>query len=295
MGLGQAAQPVQQFSAAIPQANSLRQLICRVSAIDSFDERGTTLPELRGDVEVRDVVFAYPSARDHLVCNGYSLSVSAGQTVALSGASGSGKSTIIQLIERFYDPLSGEIMLDGIDIRKMNVRWLRSQLGLVSQEPVLFTGSVAENIQYGKPGASQAEIEEAAGHANAHSFIVGDLADGYSTQVGQGGGKLSGGQKQRVAIARALIRKPSILLLDEATSALDNESERIVQAALDEIMTRQKRTTLVIAHRLSTIRGADKIAVLKEGRVAEQGTHEELLQNPEGLYFNLVLAQSSDA
>jgi len=215
--------------------------------------------------------------------------------VALSGASGSGKSTIIQLIERFYDPLSGEIMLDGIDIRKMNVKWLRAQLGLVSQEPVLFTGSVADNIQYGKPGASQTEIEEAAGHANAHNFIVGDLADGYKTQVGQGGGKLSGGQKQRVAIARALIRKPSVLLLDEATSALDNESERIVQAALDEIMTRQKRTTLVIAHRLSTIRGADKICVLKEGRVVEEGTHDELLSNPEGLYFNLVLAQSADA
>merc|ERR1712124_108087 len=202
------------------------------------------------------------------------------------------KSTIISLIERFYDPISGSVMLDGTDIKTLNVRWLRSQLGLVAQEPLLFQGTVAENISYGKQGAAtQAEIEEAAKMTNAHTFITSDLGAGYKTDVGLKGGKLSGGQKQRVAIARAIIKKPAVLLLDEATSALDNESERIVQAALDEIMTRQKRTTVVIAHRLSTIRNADKIAVINEGKVVEEGSHDELLHNANGLYSNLVLAQ----
>merc|ERR1711998_542164 len=246
-----------------------------------------------GAVEVRDIVFSYPSAPDHRVCKGYSLTIAAGQTVALCGPSGSGKSTIISLIERFYAPQEGVVMLDGKDIKTLNVRWLRAQLGLVSQEPVLFSGSVAENIKYGKPDAAQEEVEEACKMANAHTFVTTQLADGYNTDVGQGGGKLSGGQKQRVAIARAIIKKPSVLLLDEATSALDNESERIVQAALDEIMAKMKRTTIVIAHRLSTIRNADKIAVVSQGKVVEQGTHDALLQNSEGIYFNLVLAQSS--
>jgi len=284
---------IKDMATAQAAAKLFFEAIDRKPAIDVFGTDGTKLDKVNGDIEVKAVVFAYPSAAQHLVCNGYSLSIAAGQTVALSGASGSGKSTIIQLIERFYDPIDGCITIDGVDIKTLNVPWLRSQLGLVSQEPVLFQGSVAENIKYGKLDAMQAEVEDAAKMANAHEFVMGSLADGYATEVGMRGGKLSGGQKQRVAIARALVRKPSILLLDEATSALDNESERIVQAALDEIMTKQKRTTLVIAHRLSTIRNADNIAVLKEGKVAEQGTHDELLANPEGLYFNLVLAQSS--
>ncbi len=175
-----------------------------------------------GEIELRDVVFAYPTAPDQRVCDGYSLTIRAGQTVALCGASGSGKSTIISLIERFYDPQGGVVLLDGVDIKELNVRWLRQQLGLVGQEPVLFMGTVAENIGFGKAGATREEIEAAAAAANAHGFITESLAHGYDTQVGQGGSKLSGGQKQRVAIARALVRAPAVLLLDEATSALDN-------------------------------------------------------------------------
>jgi len=203
---------------------------------------------------------------------------------------GSGKSTIIALLERFYDPHSGTVLLDGVDTTTLNVRWLRSQLGLVSQEPVLFQGTVEQNIRYGRSGATREEVEAAARSANAHDFISSDLMSGYDTQVGQGGVKLSGGQKQRVAIARALVRQPSVLLLDEATSALDNESEKIVQAALDAIMAKQKRTTIVIAHRLSTIRDANQIVVLSKGAVVEQGTHDELLQMA-GDYFALVEAQ----
>ncbi|EOD40092.1 putative ABC transporter, partial [Emiliania huxleyi CCMP1516] len=198
---------------------------------------------------------------------GYSLEIAAGQVVALCGPSGSGKSTIIGLLQRFYDPQAGTLMLDGVDIRTLNLRWLRQQIGVVGQEPVLFEGTVAENIGYGREGATEGEIEEAAQQANAHGFIINDLGDGYATQVGLRGGRLSGGQKQRVAIARALVRKPAIMLLDEATSALDNESEKI--AALDEIMSKMKRTTITIAHRLSTIRSADKIAVISGGQVVE--------------------------
>ena len=276
---------------ALSAARRYFQVTDRVSTINAFDEGGATLPSVRGELEVRDVVFAYPTALDHNVCRGYSLRVEAGQTCALCGPSGSGKSTIIALLERFYDPQAGQVLLDGVDVKTLNVRWLRQQLGLVGQEPVLFMGSVAQNIAYGKPGATQAEVEEAARMANAHTFITESLGNGYETEVGQGGSKLSGGQKQRVAIARALIKAPKALLLDEATSALDNESERIVQAALDEIMAKQKRTTIVIAHRLSTIRNADTIAVINEGCVVEKGTHDELLGQP-GLYNSLVLSKS---
>ena len=275
---------------ASKSALRLFRLIDRVPAIDNLGNDGGILPQVVGDIQVKDVVFAYPTAPDHLVCKSYSLAIPAGQTVALCGPSGSGKSTIIQLLERFYDPLSGTITLDGVDLKALNVRWLRSQLGLVGQEPVLFQGTVATNIAYGKPGeATQAEVEEAARMANAHTFITDNLANGYLTDVGLKGGKLSGGQKQRVAIARAIIKKPAVLLLDEATSALDNESERIVQAALDEIMTKLKRTTVVIAHRLSTIRSADKIAVVNEGAVVEEGSHDSLLAL-QGLYMSLVMS-----
>lgn len=203
--------------------------------------------------------------------------------MALCGASGSGKSTAIQLIERFYDPDSGSVQLDGVDLRELNVRWLREQIGLVSQEPVLFGGTIAENIGMGKPGATKDEIVAAAKMSNAHDFIM-TFPSGYETNVGEKGGQLSGGQKQRVAIARAMIKDPSVLLLDEATSALDTESERIVQAALDDLLTKQKRTTIVIAHRLSTIRDADKICVVNAGRVVEEGTHDELMAKRDFYY-----------
>mmetsp|Transcript_19773 Transcript_19773/g.54253 ORF Transcript_19773/g.54253 Transcript_19773/m.54253 type:complete len:662 (+) Transcript_19773:33-2018(+) len=263
----------------------------RTSLLDSTSPEGKTLPSVKGAIDVRDVVFAYPTRKDFNICNGYSLSIKPGQTVALCGPSGCGKSTLIALLERFYEPDSGSITLDGVDLRELNVRWLRSRLGLVGQEPVLFMGTVAENIGYGKvEGATREEIEEAAMAANAHKFITESLMDGYDTQVGIRGSKLSGGQKQRVAIARALVRKPDILLLDEATSALDNESERVVQAAIDAIMARQKRTTITIAHRLSTIRNSDLIAVINKGVVIEQGSHDELLEM-DGTYTQLWEAQ----
>jgi ATP-binding cassette subfamily B (MDR/TAP) protein 1 len=264
----------------------------RKSAVDSFSEEGLKPDTCRGEVEVKDVSFAYPTAPDHMVCRGFCLHIPAGRTMALCGASGSGKSTLIQLLERFYDPAAGVITLDGVDIRMLNVRWLRGQMGLVGQEPVLFQGTVAQNIAFGKATpATQEEIEAAAKAANAHTFITENLQFGYNTEVGLQGGRLSGGQKQRVAIARALVKKPALLLLDEATSALDNQSEGVVQAALDEVMATSKLTTIVIAHRLSTIRTAHAIAVVNEGKVIENGTHDELLAQ-QGMYASLVLSHS---
>jgi len=213
------------------------------------------------------------------------------QTVALVGESGSGKSTVIALLERFYDPDSGSIFLDGIDLQILNVSWLRQQVGLVSQEPVLFNDTIRANIAYGRQGeASEEEIIAAAEAANAHEYISA-LPDGYNTIVGERGIQLSGGQKQRVAIARAIIKNPKVLLLDEATSALDVESERVVQEALDNVVI--GRTTVVVAHRLSTIRGADIITVLKNGTVVEKGSHGDLMQIKDGIYASLVELSSS--
>ena len=287
-----AGSPAAVMQEARVAAGRVLAIINRIPPIDAFSEEGLRPTACRGEVQVTDVVFAYPTAVDHTVCREFSLHIPAGTSMALCGASGSGKSTLIQLLERFYDPLSGSITLDGVDIKSLNVRWLRSQLGLVGQEPVLFQGTVGQNIAFGKSTpATQEEIEKAARAANAHTFITENLQNGYDTEVGQSGGKLSGGQKQRVAIARALIKQPSILLLDEATSALDNQSEAVVQTAIDDVMRTQKLTTVIIAHRLSTIRNADAIAVLNEGKVIEQGTHEELLAL-QGLYSSLVLSQS---
>jgi len=287
MGLGMIEPALTALIKARVAAKTIQKVFKRRPTIDSSSTSGKKPPHCNGRIELQDVHFTYPARPDHKVCNGYNLVVEAGTTVALCGASGSGKSTAIQLIERFYDPDGGSVLLDGVNLRELNVTWLRQQIGLVSQEPVLFSGTIAENIGMGKPGATREEVEAAARLANAHTFIS-EFPDGYDTDVGEKGGQLSGGQKQRVAIARAMIKNPAVLLLDEATSALDTESERVVQEALDSLLSKHKRTTIVIAHRLSTIRNADKICVVNEGAIVEQGTHDELMQiGADGFYFKL--------
>jgi ATP-binding cassette subfamily B (MDR/TAP) protein 1 len=210
---------------------------------------------------------------------------------ALVGESGSGKSTAIALLERFYDPNSGKVLFDGLELQTLKVSWLRMQIGLVAQEPVLFNDTIRANIAYGKQGeASEEEIVAAAEAANAHNFISG-LPNGYDTVVGERGIQLSGGQKQRVAIARAVVKDPKVLLLDEATSALDVESERVVQEALDRVMV--GRTTVVVAHRLSTVKGADIICIFQSGTIVEKGRHDELMQIRGGAYASLVELSST--
>ncbi|XP_051122621.1 putative multidrug resistance protein [Andrographis paniculata] len=269
------------------------EMIDRVPEIDSEDVKGKTLAYVHGEIEFREVYFSYPSRMDAYVLHGLSLKVKAGKTVGLVGGSGSGKSTLISLLERFYDPIKGDIFLDGHRIRRMKLKWLRSQMGLVNQEPILFATSIKENILFGKDDASMEEIVVAAKAANADSFIA-NLPAGYDTQVGQFGFQLSGGQKQRIAIARALIKNPRILLLDEATSALDVESERAVQEAIDRACL--GRTTVIVAHRLTTIRSADTIVVMESGRVTESGSHEKLMQiGEDGAYFKMVKLQQSAA
>jgi len=242
----------------------------------------------RGDVRFDHVAFFYPSRPEVQVLRGLNFSVEAGKIVALVGPSGAGKSTIASLLLRFYDPQQGRILFDGKPARDYGLHELRSQMALVPQEVLLFGGTIAENIAYGKPGASPAEIEAAARRANAHEFITG-FPEGYSTLVGDRGVKVSGGQRQRIAIARALLKDPSILILDEATSALDAESERLVQQALEELM--RGRTCFVIAHRLSTIRNADTIVMLRDGAVRESGSHDELMLVPDGAYRRMVELQ----
>eukprot|EP00002_Diphylleia_rotans_P014621 TRINITY_DN2848_c0_g1_i8.p1 TRINITY_DN2848_c0_g1~~TRINITY_DN2848_c0_g1_i8.p1 ORF type:complete len:1149 (-),score=251.56 TRINITY_DN2848_c0_g1_i8:291-3737(-) len=264
------------------------QVIDTKSAVESMSPDGVRLDRVRGDIELRGVRFAYPSRPDVQIFQDVDITVPAGKTVALVGSSGSGKSSVVSLLERFYLPHSGSITLDGVEISTLNVEWLRYQLGLVSQEPVLFAASIKENIKYGVASATDAEVEEASRIANAYEFIS-RLPDGFDTFVGERGTQLSGGQKQRIAIARAILKNPPILLLDEATSALDTESEAIVQAALDRAMV--NRTTIVIAHRLSTIRHADKIVVLKQGRVVEEGRHDELYALG-GFYTQLIERQT---
>lgn len=241
-----------------------------------------------GEIEMNDISFAYPSRPETTVLREFSLQAKAGQRIALVGPSGSGKTTTVSLLFRFYDPTTGEIRIDGQPTREMALPLLRRNLALVPQEVLLFGGSIRENIAYGKPGATESEIIEAAKKANAHLFVE-KLPEGYETLVGERGTQLSGGQRQRIAIARAILADPAILILDEATSSLDAESERLVQDALDKLM--ENRTSIIIAHRLSTVRRCDQILVLSGGTIVERGTHDELLAKNGSLYGTLARLQ----
>ncbi|KAG2071587.1 P-loop containing nucleoside triphosphate hydrolase protein [Suillus decipiens] len=292
------APELQAITRACGAAAKIFATIERVPDIDSENPGGLKPAKVTGEITFEDVKFNYPSRADVPILKGIDITFPAGKTTALVGASGSGKSTIVSLTERFYDPLSGSVKLDGTDLRELNIKWLRSQIGLVSQEPVLFATTIRANVAYGLIGtpyedASDEEkfqlIKAACIKSNADSF-VSHLPQGYDTMVGERGFLLSGGQKQRVAIARAIVSDPRILLLDEATSALDTRSEGIVQDALDKAAA--GRTTITIAHRLSTIKDADCILVMGEGLVLERGTHAELLTNENGAYFRLVTAQT---
>ena len=247
------------------------------------------LGDIQGLVEFRHVEFAYKAGTP--VLSDISFTMNPGEVIAVVGKTGSGKSTIADLIPRFYDPDNGSVMVDGHDLRTVTIGSLRKHIAIVPQETMLFGGTIRDNIAYGNPDATDEMVEQASRAANAHDFISDPnvLPDGYNTIVGERGKQLSGGQRQRVAIARALIKNPRILILDEATSALDNQSETLVQQALDELM--QGRTTLVIAHRLSTVVNADRILVMQNGRIAESGTHAELLRIPDGLYSQLYETQ----
>ncbi|XP_063777832.1 ATP-binding cassette sub-family B member 5-like isoform X2 [Pseudophryne corroboree] len=290
VAVGQTMSFAPDYAKAKSAASHLFALFGREPVIDSYSSLGQKPANCQGDLELRQVSFNYPSRPDVPVLQELSVRISSGQTVAFVGSSGCGKSTSVQLLQRFYDPYQGAVLFDNIDLKCLNVQWLRSRIGIVSQEPVLFDCSIAENIAYGDNSreVSMEEIRQAAISANIHSFIE-SLPEKYNTPVGGKGTQLSGGQKQRIAIARALIRVPKLLLLDEATSALDNESEKVVQQALDQ--ARKGRTCIMIAHRLSTVQNADLIVVMKNGRIIEHGTHQQLLAN-RGAYFHLVNAQT---
>jgi ATP-binding cassette subfamily B protein len=241
-----------------------------------------TKNRLEGRVEFRNVSFSYEGAQPAL--REISLTVEPSQMIGLCGPSGAGKSTFVNLLCRFYDVTDGQILIDGVDIRDYDVRWLRRQIGMVLQEPYLFHGTIADNIRYGKPDASEREIITAAKAANAHDFVVA-FPDGYDTMVGERGQSLSGGERQRISIARAILHNPRLLILDEATSSVDTETEKQIQQALDRLV--DGRTTFAIAHRLSTLQAANRLIVLEKGKVVEQGLHADLVDKPDGVYAKL--------
>jgi ABC-type multidrug transport system fused ATPase/permease subunit len=267
-------------------AGLILKMISERPKIDNYSTAGL-MTDYKGSVTFDSVYFSYPTRTNAPILRGVGFQVQSGKTIALVGSSGCGKSTVVSLLERFYDPVDGRVLIDDIDLRTFNIRYAREQLALVSQEPTLFDFSIADNISYGLTGVSRERIMDAAKLANIHETIM-SFPEGYNTRVGEKGVQLSGGQKQRIAIARALVRNPKVLLLDEATSALDTENEKIVQDALDR--AREGRTCIVIAHRLSTIQSADCIIVLKNGRIVEQGTHSELVSK-RGPYYELTKRQ----
>ncbi|MEZ4314206.1 MAG: ABC transporter transmembrane domain-containing protein [Polyangiaceae bacterium] len=273
------------FMKASGAAERIFELLDRAPSIASSG--GKSLDEVHGHVAMAGVAFAYPTRADAPVLKGVDLTIAPGEVVAIVGPSGAGKSTIASLLLRMYDPDAGKILLDGNDLRELSPSFLRRTIGIVSQEPLLFSTSIRENIRYGRPDATDAEVEAAARAANAHGFI-GKFPERYDTLVGERGVQLSGGQKQRVAIARAVLKDPRILVLDEATSALDAESEHLVKEALERLMV--GRTTLIIAHRLSTVMGADRVCVIDGGRIVQSGAHSALM-GEEGLYKRLVERQ----
>ncbi|KAK3138101.1 hypothetical protein QOZ80_5AG0364530 [Eleusine coracana subsp. coracana] len=286
IGLSETSALASNTKRAKDSATSIFSIIDKKSKINSSSGEGTVLDLVKGDIDFHHISFKYPCRQDVQILIDFTLNIPSGKNTALVGQSGSGKSTVIALLERFYDPDSGTILLDGVDIKNLRISWLRDRMGLVSQEPVLFNDTIRANIAYAKlEEVTEEEIIKVARAANAHEFIS-NMPQGYNTVVGERGTQLSGGQKQRVAIARAILKDPRILLLDEATSALDAESERVVQDALNRVMV--GRTTITVAHRLSSIQGADMIAVLKEGMIVEKGAHEELIGIKGGAYASLV-------
>ena len=285
--LGQLSEVWNEVSQAAGAAARIGELMALKPAIVAPPAPAALPSPVRGALRFERVGFAYPTRVEGPVLHGVDFEVKPGETVAIVGPSGAGKSTLFQLLERFYDPTSGAVLIDGTDIRTLDPKALRRQIALVPQEPFIFGASVADNIAYGRPGASRAEIEEAAKRAAAHGFIAA-LPQGYDTALGEHGVTLSGGERQRLAIARAILKDAPVLLLDEATSALDAANETLVQGALAELM--KGRTTLVIAHRLATIVGADRILVLEAGRIVEQGDHATLLAR-NGLYAKLARLQ----
>ncbi|XP_024612413.1 bile salt export pump isoform X2 [Neophocaena asiaeorientalis asiaeorientalis] len=288
LNLGNASSCLEAFAAGRAAATSIFETMDRKPLIDCMSEDGYKLDRIKGEIEFHNVTFHYPSRPEVKILNNLSMVIKSGEMTAMVGSSGAGKSTALQLIQRFYDPSEGMVTLDGHDIRSLNIQWLRAQIGIVEQEPVLFSTTIAENIRYGREDATMEDIVRAAKEANAYSFIM-DLPQQFDTVVGEGGGQMSGGQKQRLAIARALVRNPKILLLDMATSALDNESEAMVQEALSKVQ--HGLTVISVAHRLSTVRAADVIIGFERGTAVERGTHEELLER-KGVYFTLMTLQS---
>jgi ABC-type multidrug transport system fused ATPase/permease subunit len=277
-----------QLQKTIGSSDRILEILQDPSEIDLGSQTTSKAIEF-GKISIEDLHFSYPSRPSVEILKGISIDIEPGQKIAIVGTSGTGKSTLAQLMMRFYEPNAGQIKLNGRNIQEYSVSDWRGMLALVPQEVLLFGGTIRENIAYGKPGASQEEIEFAAEQAFAKEFIE-SFPEKWDTLVGERGVKLSGGQRQRIAIARAILRDPKFLILDEATSALDSESEKWVQSALEELM--KNRTSLIIAHRLSTIRSADQIIVMEEGKILEQGNHESLMKIKNGVYRNMVTLQT---